>query len=350
MNPDMNRRNFLIAIPALAAAFPAALRGMAQSGKRTIPLHSINHVTLTVSDVKRSLAFYQGLFGLPIQSRQTSTSASLQVGSGPQHIGLGLRPNEKPGINHLCVTTNGFDANRILAILAEHGVTKSDSPLAAGAVLRSYVRMRGVDLGGAPEGTPELSFSDPDGIRIQIQDASYCGGAGVLGNVCMAKPEPAPTKGRLTLQGYNHITLGVTDQQRARAFYRALFGLRTGSSQGGSENLKIGSGNQFLATGTTTANGGTPGKPNIAHVCFTVQGFDLDKIRKTLTEFGLKAGDRMSGAAPPMTHYVSLRMPDRGGAPGGTPELYLTDPDGIVLQIQDTSYCGGAGYLGNVCA
>jgi hypothetical protein len=38
-----------------------------------------------------------------------------------------------------------------------------------------------------------------------------------------------------------------------------------------------------------------------------------------------------------------------GGAKEGTPELYLGDPDGIVVQLQDPSYCGGAGVLGNVC-
>jgi hypothetical protein len=42
-----------------------------------------------------------------------------------------------------------------------------------------------------------------------------------------------------------------------------------------------------------------------------------------------------------------MRMPDRGGAPKGTPELYFTDPDGIRLQIQDVRYSGGSGYLGD---
>jgi len=46
---------------------------------------------------------------------------------------------------------------------------------------------------------------------------------------------------------------------------------------------------------------------------------------------------------------VNTRMEDRGGAKGGTPELYFTDPDGIVMQLQDVSYCGGAGSLGEVC-
>jgi len=55
------------------------------------------------------------------------------------------------------------------------------------------------------------------------------------------------------------------------------------------------------------------------------------------------------GPVGPLKSYVTLRMEDRGGARGGTPELYFTDPDGILLQLQDLSYCGGAGYLGEEC-
>ena len=51
----------------------------------------------------------------------------------------------------------------------------------------------------------------------------------------------------------------------------------------------------------------------------------------------------------PLTSWVSLRGEGRGGAKGGTPELYFADPDGIVMQIQDVTYCGGGGYLGEVC-
>jgi hypothetical protein len=43
-------------------------------------------------------------------------------------------------------------------------------------------------------------------------------------------------------------------------------------------------------------------------------------------------------------------MPNRGGAEGGTPELYFSDPDGIHVQLQEPSYCGGTGYLGNDCS
>src|SRR5213078_3607837 len=30
-------------------------------------------------------------------------------------------------------------------------------------------------------------------------------------------------------------------------------------------------------------------------------------------------------------------------------EFYFRDPDGIVIQLQDPRYCGGAGPLGDVC-
>jgi hypothetical protein len=45
-----------------------------------------------------------------------------------------------------------------------------------------------------------------------------------------------------------------------------------------------------------------------------------------------------------------MRMADRGGAQEKTPELYFTDPDGLVIQLQDVKYFGGAGVLGNICA
>jgi hypothetical protein len=42
-------------------------------------------------------------------------------------------------------------------------------------------------------------------------------------------------------------------------------------------------------------------------------------------------------------------MENRGGAKEGTAELYFTDPDGLLMQLQDTKYCGGARLLGEIC-
>ena len=215
--------------------------------------------------------------------------------------------------------------------------------------MKVRVRMRGEDAGGAKEGTPELYLADPDGIVVQLQDTSYCGGAGVLGSVCLAVPEPAPRKGLLAVRGLSHFTLEVSNQQRSTAFYQEVFGMPIQAHQGATPLLAVGSGRQFIALGRGGANGPTPGTPNIAHFCLTMEGFNPDNVLKTLADFGIKPRSGAAGPVGPLTSYVSMRMEDRGGAKGGTPELYFTDPDGILVQLQDVSYCGGSGYLGSVC-
>jgi hypothetical protein len=107
----------------------------------------------------------------------------------------------------------------------------------------------------------------------------------------------------------------------------------------------IGDGYQFVMYAGPRGEPSTPA--NIHHGCFSMSGFDVERVLAILTDYGLSPrGDAPVG---PLMHYVSLRMPERGGAEGGTPELYFTDRDGILMQLQDTSYCGGGGYLGNEC-
>jgi catechol 2,3-dioxygenase-like lactoylglutathione lyase family enzyme len=330
----MTRRHILRSLPAIAAASGA----MAQSGKPSIRVRALNHMTLLVSDPQRSLEFYQGLFGMPIQARQGSDSGLLRIGSGPQYLALARAgANRKPGIDHFCMTAEGFNADRILAILAGHGVARSEAP----GPMKAWTRMRGDAL--------EFHLGDPDGIPVQLQDPSYCGGTGPLGNVCLATPEPAPRKGLIAVRDLSHFTLTVSDPPRSRAFYQALFGMRIQAHQGpASPLLAVGSGPQFLALGGGGGNA-APRTPGIAHACMTMEGFIPGQVLKTLADFGVKPRGEARGPAGPLVSYVNTRMEDRGGAKGGTPELYFTDPDGIVMQLQDVSYCGGAGALGEVC-
>jgi hypothetical protein len=78
-----------------------------------------------------------------------------------------------------------------------------------------------------------------------------------------------------------------------------------------------------------------------------MDNFDPTTITKLLVSYGLKQQEGQGRS--PLVTYISLRMPNRGGAEGGTPELYFTDPDGLAIQIQDVKYCGGGGFLGEVC-
>lgn len=346
MKRDITRRNLLLSLPAAAMAS----RALGQSSKRSIPVTGLSHMTLSVSDVKRSTEFYQGLFGMPIQARQ-GTNPTLRIGPGPQFVFLSpVGPNGKPGINHWCVFTENFNSDRALEILAEHGVEKST----ANGPMKARVRMRGPENGGAKEGTPELYVGDPDGLVVQIQDTTYCGGAGVLGNMCYPKPEPAATKGLLAMEDLSHFTIFVTDAQRSIDFYQSVFAMPIQAHQGPTPLLAVGSKGSFLTIagggGGRGRAGAAPPAASINHASFRMRNFDPDKVMKTLESYGIKPREQGArGPAGPLVSYVTLRMPERGGSPGGTPELYFTDPDGILLQIQDMSYCGGSGKMGEVC-
>jgi catechol 2,3-dioxygenase-like lactoylglutathione lyase family enzyme len=332
------RRELLLSLPALAMA-PSLLA----QAKPQIPVRALNHFTLQVSDIKRSVDFYQTLFGMPIQARQ-GTTVVLRIGNGPQFVALSAAGSNPPNINHLCMTVENFNVDRIIGVLAEHGVVRND----AGGPMTVRVRMRGPDAGGAKEGTPELYIGDPDGLVVQLQDTTYCGGAGVLGNVCLANPESAPNKGPLAVKDISHFTNSVSDANRSNQFYQSLFGLHVRSKQAAALGLGVGAGIGFLMF--TGGGGGATARARTAsinHVCMNMETFNVDAILKTLASLGISPRGNAPGPVGPMKSYVTMRMPNRGGAPEGTPEVYFTDPDGLLIQLQHESYCGGGGYLGN---
>ena len=175
----MTRRELVLALSALVMARPAG-GAAAQQGTAPAPIRvrTMNHVTLTVSDVQRSVEFYQRVLGLPLVTTQGTERdwdapavPVLGIGDGPQFIAFSQ--GDRPHINHYCLGMEGFDAAEIVARLAEHGI-------------EARVRMR-ADSDPPAE---ELIFPDPDGIPVQIQDVSYCGGSGKLGDLCDPDDRP----------------------------------------------------------------------------------------------------------------------------------------------------------------
>jgi len=145
---DMTRRQFVTALAALVTAASAR----AQESAPSIQAATLNHVTLRVSDVERSVKFYQKLFDLSVANRQQN-SVGLNLGSS--HLGLSkVQSGEQPHINHFCLGVPDFDADRTMRMLDAHGVKGS-------------IRMR--------DEVKELYFPDPDGLRVQLQDVNYHG-------------------------------------------------------------------------------------------------------------------------------------------------------------------------------
>src|SRR5438128_39614 len=215
MTMPTDRRGFLQSLPILAIA----PRLFAQAPKPQLRIRGFNHVTLVVSDLKRSVDFYQGLFGLAKERHNRTLDAGLRIAPG---IDLDLttdRPDRTPRIDHFCFGVDDFEVDRIVRTLAEHGVVKSDER----GAMKVQVSAR--------DGAQLVYAGDPDGIIFQLQDPTYCGGTGTLGNVCPA-PDPPAKKGLIVLKGYSHLTVFSTDSQRANAFYQRLFGMPIRSYQG----------------------------------------------------------------------------------------------------------------------
>ncbi len=332
-----DRRRFLFSLPALAFA-PRAL--LAQANRPAIRVRGINHVGLVVSDLKRSAEFYQNLFGLP-RGESTETIVRLPLGSGPEHLELlTATGGAAPTLNHFCLGVEGFDVDRITRVLTDHGVAKAETlgPMT--------IRVTARAAGGS-----SIRLGDPDGIDVQLQDAGYCGGSGPMGAVCAAA-KPSAKKGLIALKGYSHLTVFSNDAQKSNAFYKDVFGMGIRSYQGPTApTLAIGSGVEFLMfTGGGGGRAGAPARPaSINHFCVNLENFKPDDILKTLESVGIKPRESPTGPVGPMRHYISMRMENRGGAKDGTPELYFTDPDGLLVQLQDVKYCGGSGFLGDTC-
>ena len=333
----VDRRTFLASVTAAAV-----LPGIGLGGRRRrLAGAGLHHAVLDVTDPERSLAFYQGLLGLPVQARQGRT-AVLRIGDGPRHIALRpVSPGSAPRISRIGIAVEDFDIAGAIDELSGHGVRHAGEGAPADPVMRSWTEPRGA------ERTRELLLGDPHGIVLHLVDPRHCGGSGPSGSSCGPVEEP-DTPGLIAVQDFNHFTNNVVDPERANTFYGDIFGARPQVYQATAAALDIdGGGPQFLMFTGGSGRAGGPGVIN--HLCFSMEGYDTAAVLATLADYGIRPRAEGEANTTPLVSYVSMRMPNRGGAPGGTPELYFTDPDGLRMQLQDVSYCGGGGVLGNIC-
>ena len=114
----ITRRGLLLSLPGLALT--RRLLGQAQAAP--LGVRGLHQVTLAVSDLERSLDFYQGLFGMSVQARQGG-KILLSIGDGPHFLALTEAGSEPPSIDHFGLAVENFDVDRVVRALAEHNVT-----------------------------------------------------------------------------------------------------------------------------------------------------------------------------------------------------------------------------------
>ena len=150
-------RRDLMGLLLAAGAASAVPTTQAQTAAPVAIGRSMNHVSLSVSDVNRSADFYNRVLGMEIISRPGN--GGLNMGLGNESF-LGLYEFANPGsMHHMCIGVDDYDADALAEKLQDHGIE--------GRVNRNPANRT--------SGGDQLYFNDPDGISVQLAQHGYLG-------------------------------------------------------------------------------------------------------------------------------------------------------------------------------
>lgn len=134
-----------------------------------------------------------------------------------------------------------------------------------------------------------------------------------------------PTSPPVAVLGIDHIVLRVRDVPRMIRFYGDVLGCKVEKVQEklGLTHLRAGSAMIDLITldGPLGKEGGAgPGREgrNVDHLCLRIASFDTQALKAHLAAHGVEVG----------------ALGSRFGAEGEGPSLYITDPEGNVVELK----------------
>jgi catechol 2,3-dioxygenase len=277
------------------------------------PALRIGSVRLAVSDLERSVDFYERVLGLPLGSAAGNTA---QLGPDREHPALELVGLERP-------TPVSPRSTGLFHVAWLH---PSRAALAGTVqrVLRGRWRIDGASDHGVSEA---LYLSDPDGLGIEIyvdrpreQWERPADGHGVkmatlpldLDDLMAEAPaEPAPATEPGTVVG--HVHLKVSDVPRAASFYRDALGFEEQAQLPSAAFLSAGGYHHHVGVNSWQSRGeGAPAQsaPGLRLIEFLLSDADaLAALQHGLTD---------ASAGP----FPGEREPDR---------LSVSDPDGHPL-------------------
>ena len=153
---QLSRRELVVALAGLVASAAGHVAAQEGAARQIAQGRTINHVSLAVTDVEKSAAFYKALLGLKEVSRPGNGGINLGLGDG--FLGLYKLPN--PGtVNHFCIGVDDFDPDKMADRLKQQGIQAT------------------VDRNPAnrTSGGDQLYFADPDKTRVQLGPNGYQG-------------------------------------------------------------------------------------------------------------------------------------------------------------------------------
>jgi len=154
----LTRREMVAAIAGMVASATAAASAQTSAVTSAVAqAKTINHVSIGVTDVEKSAAFYKALLGLKEVSRPGN--GGINLGLGGSFLGVYKIPNTVGRSHHFCLGVDDYDPAKIADRLKAQGVTAR------------------VDTNPAnrTSGGDQLYFNDPDGTMVQLSANGYQG-------------------------------------------------------------------------------------------------------------------------------------------------------------------------------
>ena len=135
----LSRRQLIQGLAVLAAAGGTT---RAQAQETPFVSTGIDHISIQVTDLARSIEFYQSIFGLSIVSQDEENEI---VRMGIDRVMVSLHHKAPTGIvDHYAIAIENFDRNAVMRALTEQGLTAEQN----------------LDYG--------FHVRDPEGIPVQI--------------------------------------------------------------------------------------------------------------------------------------------------------------------------------------
>jgi catechol 2,3-dioxygenase-like lactoylglutathione lyase family enzyme len=139
----LTRRELVEGLAALTAACGAAPAARGQAAG--IKAAKIDHVSIQVSDLPRSIAFYEKMFGLTVVS-EDKPNEIVRLGSGKVLVSLHHK-SPTAVVDHFAIGVENFNKEAVTRLLKERGANPEEN----------------LDAG--------FHITDPEGIRVQIVGA-----------------------------------------------------------------------------------------------------------------------------------------------------------------------------------
>ena len=275
---------------AFCCAFAATNSARASEPPLLQPI-SFDHINLRVSDLGRSITFYNDLFGGPIlrvpsiPANPTSPSGeAFYIKTGDSYLVISPAfPPDSPGLDHICFGVKDYAPEPVAARLRANGITT----LAA--------NRPGADI--------DVWARDAGGIFVQLRSAG--GWARLSTNRGGVPAAGFASTGAFSVVSVSRIAVRSADLTRSGDFYGRIFGTETRSPDRNYRNFAIGDGTLSLCQSTSSNR-----TDAIDFLEFGVKTFNMELVHQDLRAHGILAES----------------VPN-------SRQLRINDPDGIAIRI-----------------